>query len=216
MSFAGFDTDQYPGDAVMAALKAQTNLAWVALYLEAPSHCNGGWLGKRATLKGQGWGLLPVYVGQQVTGPGSHVVTGRQGAIDGADAAGKVIAEGFAPGSVCALDIENGAPFDSPMADYAEAWCTVFRGAGFTPMVYSSHAMAPEVATKIPGARHWIYQVPTLARTTAANPFPAPALGSFSFAADACQHRQNVAITVAGHTLLVDLDVAATADPSAP
>lgn len=34
-----------------------------------------------------GWGLVPTYVGQQVIGAGSHIVTADQGKIDAQGAA---------------------------------------------------------------------------------------------------------------------------------
>jgi glycoside hydrolase-like protein/VCBS repeat protein/WD40 repeat protein len=77
-TIAGFDIRAYPGDAVMAWLKANTNLGWVGYYLyPTPSHnvtSNGGdsWMATepngstvRATLASQGWLVAPIYVGEQ-------------------------------------------------------------------------------------------------------------------------------------------------------
>lgn len=77
---------------------------------------------RRSELVAMGWGIAPIYVGQQVTGPGSHLVTGAQGKIDGADAAKKVAQCGFPSGSFVYLDLENGPPFTAAQHAYVGAW----------------------------------------------------------------------------------------------
>src|SRR5579859_4599496 len=97
--FAGFDTAFYPGDNQMAWLRANTNFVWCGYYLApAPSHRDTSWMGNRATLSSQGWGIAPVYLGQQITGPGSHNPSAAQGATDGNDAADLMDGDGFQPG----------------------------------------------------------------------------------------------------------------------
>src|SRR5579875_3277028 len=82
--FAGFDRTAFPGRAEMGWLRKNTNLTWCGYYLApAPSHGDTGWMGNRAVLAGQGWGIAPVYVGQQVTGPGSHDSSLATGQADG-------------------------------------------------------------------------------------------------------------------------------------
>ena len=83
---AGFDRSDYPGDAVMAWLKANTNLVWCGYYFGvAPSHSGTSWMGKRAHLVGAGWGIAPIYVGEQVIPPGSENPSAAKGAIDKAE-----------------------------------------------------------------------------------------------------------------------------------
>ena len=190
---AGFDTDQFPGLPVMAALKAQTNLEWCGFYLgPTPSHRVAGWMPHRAALVAQGWGLAPVYLGQETTGPGSHNVTTMQAALDGINACDLMHQAGFPNGSCVYLDLENGPPLTSALAAYVRA------------------ALPSSV-------RIWAFQVATLERTTAQTPFPTPDLVGCGYpAATAWQRAQNVAISVAGHALVVDLDVAGLPDPSAP
>ncbi len=66
---AGFDTSTYPGDSTMSWLKTHTNLQWVGYYLApAPSRTNATWMGSYARqggLRDQGWGVAPLYVGEQ-------------------------------------------------------------------------------------------------------------------------------------------------------
>ena len=80
--YAGMDRCDYPGSKPMSWLKKNTNLVWSGFYLgKSPSHCGTSWMKARAELVEQGWGLAPIYVGQQVTGPGSRTVTAEQGAM---------------------------------------------------------------------------------------------------------------------------------------
>ncbi len=216
-AFAGMDVDEFPGLAVMGALATQTNLAFTAYYLHAPSHSNAGWSGNRAALVAQGWGLAPVYVGQQIVGPGSHNVTAAQGALDGQDCAAKMAAEGFSPGSFVYLDLENGAPFVSPQTDYVSAWRMAVESAGWGAGIYCSHAMAATVAAANPTARIWAFEVSTLNQTSASTPFPAPDPSGSGFAgAVIWQRADNVRISGGGASLIVDLDTSSMADPSSP
>ncbi|WP_223879189.1 glycoside hydrolase domain-containing protein [Chitinimonas arctica] len=114
--FAGFDTSTFPGVQKMAWLKANTNLVWCGYYLApAPSHPGTSWMGQRAALQAAGWGIAPVYVGQQLSSqPGSHTVTAAQGTIDGNQAAALLQTDGFGPGRWVYLDLENGAPYQAP------------------------------------------------------------------------------------------------------
>src|ERR1700692_1712966 len=108
--FVGFDCLAYPGIDEMTWLKANTNLGWCGFYLApAPSHSDSSWRGSRSDLVALGWGILPIYVGQQTTGPGSHNVSGAQGTLDGGDAAALAAAAGFPNGAFLYLDIEDGS-----------------------------------------------------------------------------------------------------------
>lgn len=215
MPVSGLDTSRFPGFDAMAAAR-KLGFAVTGYYLRAPSHPDPSWSGKRSGLVQQGWGFLPVYVGQETVGPGSHVVTPEQGAIDGAEAAERMHAEGFAPGSMVFLDLENGPPFGGRQPAYVSAVLAAIASADMVGGVYASHYMAPYIAQAHPGVPIWVVKVPTVARTTAAPPFPAPAIGPSGWSsAAAWQYRQNVEIA-ALDGLLVDLNSAATPDPSAP
>jgi len=220
--FAGFDTNLYPGDSQMAWLKANTNLVWCGYYLApAPSHHDRSWTGTRATLVDQGWGIAPVYLGQQITGPGSHNPSAGQGTTDGNNAADLMDGEGFAPGSCVFLDLENGPPMTGPLNDYVGAWCDAVAARGYRPGIYCSHLIADAVSALSPDANIWAYKVPTIApNAVAGTEFPAPdPSGSGYSNAVAWQRGQNCRLTLPGApstTMTVDLDVAATADPGAP
>ncbi len=217
--FAGFDTDIYPGDAVMDFLIGNSNLKWCGFYLApAPSHRDRTWMGTRANLQAAGWGVAPVYVGQQVTGPGSKKPSADQGTTDGADAANLMAAEGFAPGSYAYLDIENGPPLTKPQKDYLVNWSAAIVAGGYKAGIYCSYLLAVVAHNLVPDARVWVFKVSTIKPHPVPNPFPDPnpALSTY-IGAYGWQLGQNCLIDAGGDTMLaVDLDSAITVDPGAP
>ncbi len=220
--FAGFDCFAYPGAAQMAWLKANTNFVWCGYYLApAPSHGDKSWMGQRAGLAAAGWGIAPVYVGQQLAGPGSHAVNGPQGTTDGNAAAALMAADGFPPGSCVYLDLEDGPPFVAPRTDYTGAWVAAVRSAGFLPGIYCSHGFAAQVQAAYPDARVWAYKVATTQQhTVPGTAFPdGDPSGSGFPGAFAWQLAQNCVLALPGAPIpapVVDLDSAANPDPSAP
>ncbi len=221
-AYAGFDTDIFPGTDQMTWLLANTNLVWCGYYLApAPSHDDETWMGQRDDLADAGWGIAPVYLGQQVQGPGSKVITGPQGTTDGNDAAALMTDDGFPSGSCVYLDLENGAPFQSPQTDYVAAWVAAVQDAGFQPGIYCSHGIAAEVLALCPSVRIWAFNIPTTALTdTTALVYPTPEpAGSGVPGAVAWQRIQNTNLQLPGApipVMNVDLDTALTADPGAP
>lgn len=220
--FAGFDCFAYPGDAQMAWLQANTNFRFVGYYLApAPSHGDTSWMGQRAGLQAAGWGIAPVYVGQQLHGPGSHHVNGPQGTTDGNDAVALMSGDGFPAGSCVYLDLEDGPPFAAPRTDYVSAWIAAVAAGGFQPGVYCSHLFAATLAAAHPNARIWAFKVPTT------NPNDVPGTqfdesdpsGSGFPNAFVWQLGQNCKLDLPGApnpAPVVDLDTARSADPSAP
>lgn len=169
--FAGFDVSGYPGDSVVDWLHAHTNLKWCGFYLApAPSHGNTGWMSKRSRLASAGWGIAPIYVGQQTIPPGSRHSSGPQGKLDGADAAALATGAGFPTGSCIFLDLENGKPFPAAQKAYVAAWCDEVSHRGFAPGGYCSHTFAADVHAAAPAARIWAFKV----STTAPHPVPGP------------------------------------------
>lgn len=221
-AYAGFDTYAYPGDAAMAWLRANTNLVWVGAYIEAPSNSAksyGTWEPAIPHLRQTGWGVAPIYVGQQVTGPGARTVTATQGAKDGADAAASMKRLGFAPGSCVFLDLENGAPLGSAQRAYVVAWASAVAAAGWLPGIYCSYQMAPAIGAAVPGARLWVFHVKTTTAHDVVAPYPEKLPSASGYAGAALwQHDDEAAIVIgpSGRRLQVDLDTAAMPDPSAP
>jgi hypothetical protein len=140
---AGIDTRNYPGDTVMQNLLTNTNLAWTGFYLTpAPSQGHAlGWVTQRSALVGMGWGLAPIYVGQQdpaVGGNNSTNLTSAQGIIDAQDAVNLASNAGFPAGSVIYLDIEVGGPLTQANLDYVGAWVQDVFTLGYTAGVYGN------------------------------------------------------------------------------
>ena len=214
MISAGFDTDIFPGLEQMAWLRTHTNLSWCGYYLApAPSHQNTSWMGNRAALAAQGWRIAPIYVGQQVSGPGSKILSDGRGMVDGAEAASLMAGEGFPNDACIYLDLENGAPLTNDQADYVASWAWAVDYAGFRPGVYCSHGIAAAVSDLCPDARIWAFKVPTVDPTTTHGlvyPTPDPAGSGFSTAV-AWQRVQNTRLLLPGAplpTMVVDLSTA--------
>lgn len=219
--FAGFDRSDYPGDSVINWLKANTNLVWCGYYLApSPSHPSTTWMGMLARLQAGGWGVAPLFVGQQVTGPGSHNPSARTGITDGTAAVSLMNGEGFAAGSCVYLDIENGPPLTDLQQDYIANWCDTVQSGGYQPGVYCSHSLALDVHSLRSNCRIWAFRVATTQPHPVPAPFPDPnPSGCGYIGAFAWQLGQNCLINVAPANLSsldVDLSSASVRDPGAP
>ena len=218
MASAGFDCSAYPGDVVMTRL-IETNMAFCGYYLfPTPSHISdGSWMGKRSFLEGLGWGIAPIYVGQQTAGPGSHHASARQGVTDGNDAADLMTSEGFPAGSHVYLDLENGPPLLPKLRDYVASWSDAVVARGFQAGIYLSHHLAAEVQALRPAARIWAIKVTTTdPHPVAGPPYPDDdPTGSGFDGAFMWQLHQNCQIGVPGGpaSLTVDLDTSLSPNP---
>lgn len=217
-AFAGMDCSAFPGMAIMKSLRHRTNLRLTGFYLgPAPEHPETDWMGQRSALVADGWGLVPIYVGQQV---GVGTFSAPQGTVDGQQAASLMAKAGFPPHQVVFLDLENGPPLSEAERGYVLAWAVALRAEFYQPGVYCSHLLAPEIVALVPGVRIWAWRV----RTTAEHDVPgtifstaSPALSGFP-AAEIWQHDQNARIETglaASPSLLVDLSTSRTPNPAA-
>ena len=215
MAFLGLDTDQYPGDAMMARLRQR--FAVTGFYLApAPSHGDTGWMTRLQYLQGLRYGFLPVYVGQELVGPGRHNVTAGQGVIDGADAARLARLAGFMAGSCIYLDLENGPPFTPAEAEYVKAFADTLRTNGYAIGIYGSHLYAAALRALVPEARIWTVHTATVDRHVRSSALiTAPDPTSIYSQAIACQFDLSVLLSDFGG-LEVDLNSTTIADPSRP
>jgi hypothetical protein len=153
LGYAGFDRLKYPGDAMMTTLWNQSNLAWCGFYLApAPNQKRGtSWMTRRAFLSTLGWGLAPIYLGEQQRKGAewckncSFVPSASKGSIDAAEAITRATAAGFPAGSVIYLDIETWSPIEDALRDYYTSWITGIIGGGFVPGVYCPHVLARQL-----------------------------------------------------------------------
>jgi hypothetical protein len=213
---AGFDVSAFPGMNVMDWLKANTNLTWVGYYLLAPDRTGTSWFDTRSELTSDGWTIAPIYVGQQDTSAWTR--TASQGAIDADQAASELGpgGEGFAPGTVCYLDIENGLVSSSELI-YANAWCAELSKDGYTPGIYAPGSDFTELTSQYPNAQaaiEWVadYQNSSYFPASGTTIFSDPGLASIHPNASAWQYDiQPFNIATPFETISVDLDVVSDA-----
>lgn len=221
MAYAGFDSLEYPGDRVMRSIKDTTNFKFAGFYLApAPSRPNSNWMGKRDVLVRQGWGLVPIYVGQQELGqPGSHNLTPEQGQLDGLDAGNLMSRAGFPANSIIYLDIEQGGPASNATLLYFGAWVDRVRLSPnqYLPGVYCSYTTAPSLLAIRPDVYVWAWRL-TNDHDGPTYPTPDPS-GSRVPQARVWQYFQNTNMRFPGapdRNLKIDLDSASVQDPSHP
>lgn len=224
LGYAGIDRLGYPGDATMQQLWDSTNLTWSGFYLApAPSQHNTSWMTHYAFLRSMGWGIAPIYVGQQQpepNSPGSHNVSAGQGTLDAADAIMLATTAGIPPGSVLYLDIETGGPIQPGLADYYRAWVEGVAAGGFRPGVYCSFLLAKQLFALDARPVFWTFNInrfrngPT---ATYQDPFPAPEpVFSRVEIAAAWQLAQNAVLGLPANQTVrpMDLDSCCMRDPS--
>lgn len=224
-SFAGFDCGSYPGDGAMKAWMGNSPYQFVGFYLDAPchsAHTFKTWQGKYQFLNHLGWGLIVVYVGRQQKGCGAASLSRDQGLADGADTLAKLRQEGFPAGAIIYLDVEYfDLPMSPAMSDYYRAWLGAILDDGtFQPGTYCAAQDANEVlavaqqeyaARGLAGApSFWIVKSSQAFDTGTSNP-----TGCGVAFADVWQGRVNVhGESHNGVALMIDQNVATTADPS--
>jgi len=230
--YAGFDSYDCPSPALLEWLDMSTNLYWAGYYLgPTPAHTGTSWMGQREAIQDLMFGILPIYVGQQTTGPGSvpgnPSVTPAQGTTDGTQAATLMQSEGFVANSYVYLDVEGGPPLNPAHPGYIAAWAAAVIAGGYRPGVYCSHWFAAQIQSLVPAARIWGVKVPSVDLHTDNPPvvdsvlqFPAPDPAGCGFAGSyAWQREEEAQLTVPanlGGTFTVDLSTCKSADPGAP
>ena len=143
----GMDAYQYPGDEAMRDWKAQSPYTWTGYYLAAPCHRDATWMGRRASLERMGWGIAPIFVGQQdwpkqdtaaaPTQPAApdssstpkpppqcsaSLLTQERGTADADTALARAARDGFPAGTTIFLDVERVAAVSPALETYVRAW----------------------------------------------------------------------------------------------
>jgi hypothetical protein len=139
--YLGFDRNGYPGDAAMAELHKQ--FAFTGYWLTPPPGAKtNSWVGKRATLRAQGWGFLLLANGrfdrEIVKAQKAGTAPGELGRKDAALAVAAVRAEGFPAGAIVFLDQEEGGRLLEEQAGYLLGWTEALAASGYRPGVYAS------------------------------------------------------------------------------
>jgi len=96
------------------------------------------WTGKREFLRAQGFGFLALYRGRDSREVKNDAVAKEKGTLDARNAATAAKTEGFSPGSIIFLDIEEGGRLPSSYHLYLRAFADELARDGFRPGVYCS------------------------------------------------------------------------------
>jgi glycoside hydrolase-like protein len=137
----GFDSNDYPGDANLPALRR--HFAFAGYWLTNPpgAHRNG-WLGKRDALLRNGFGFLVLANGKTDAEIAKSKRTGTSPAALGAkDAAVAVAAaqrEHFPAHAIIFLDQEEGGRLNANQSTYLLSWTEAVAHSSYLPGVYAS------------------------------------------------------------------------------
>jgi hypothetical protein len=140
-SYAGFDRNDYPGDAALPALGK--SFRYTSYWLNAPpGEVGNSWEGKRAILRRFGFGFLVLFNGHTDAELKKAASRGEDaaalGAADGKAAAAAAAREGFPARVLIFLDQEEGGRLLPEQAAYVFAWIDAVRAAGERAGVYCS------------------------------------------------------------------------------
>ncbi len=145
-SYLGFDRNNYPGDANLAAL--HKTFAYSGYWLNNPPGAkSNSWAGKRSALKSAGFGFLVLFNGRLY-----NELKRDPSALGQKDAMAAVAAakrEGFPAGTIIFLDMEQGGRMLPEQKAYIYRWVDDVTDAGFRAGVYCSGIPAKEEATRI-------------------------------------------------------------------
>ncbi len=140
-AYSGFDRNDYPVDAALAALRKSFNYTsyWLS---PPPGETRNTWAGKRAILKQFGFGFLLLFNGRSDAELKDAARKGEaanaMGAADGKVAAAAAAREGFPAHVLIFLDQEEGGRLLPEQAAYVFAWIDAVRAAGERAGVYCS------------------------------------------------------------------------------
>jgi len=136
-SYLGFDLNQYPGDDALPILRKTFSFSsyWLG---PPPGEKRSTWLGKRALLESQGFGFVILFNGRESRNLKSAVDARQKGAMDGESASKLARQEGFPPGTIIFLDVEEGGRLTPAYCEYVAAWIDSLEGANFRAGVYCS------------------------------------------------------------------------------
>jgi hypothetical protein len=144
--FRGFDSNDYPGDAIMTTL--HKTFAFMGYWLtNPPGETSNTWKGKRALLRQQGWGFLALANGRldneilkaQKRGTSPTALARKDAAV----AVAAARSEGFPPHAIIFLDQEEGGILLAEQAAYLLAWTEAVAASDYRPGVYASGQPVP-------------------------------------------------------------------------
>jgi hypothetical protein len=135
-TYAGFDMNLYPGDAMLPAL--HKTFAYTGYWLNPPpGERTNEWKGHRAVVAKNGFGFLVLFNGRidEDFKKLDPTATGRN---DAAEAIAAATAEGFPTHTIIFLDLEEGGRMMPSTTKYVAAWVEAIRHSKFRPGAYCS------------------------------------------------------------------------------
>jgi len=148
--YRGFDRNDYPGDDVMQKMMTDhAAFAFTGYWLTPPpgEHSNT-WVGKRDTLRQQGWGFLLLANGRLdreiLKAQKKGTTPADLGKQDAAVAVAAAKSEGFPPHAIVFLDQEEGGALLDEQAAYLLGWTEAVAASDYKPGVYASGQPVPD------------------------------------------------------------------------
>ena len=137
VTYLGFDRNVYPGDDAIPVLRKTFTFAsyW---HSPPPGEKINTWQGKRELLQSHDFGFAVLYRGRESRELKTKIKATEKGSLDAHNATASAKKEGFAPGTVIFLDIEEGGRLPATYHDYLRAWADELTRAGYRPGVYCS------------------------------------------------------------------------------
>ena len=137
----GFDSNDYPGDQALPALRR--HFAFAGYWLtNPPGASHNGWQGKRDVVLRNGFGFLVLANGKTDAQIARSKRTGTApaalGAKDAATAVAAAQREHFPTHTILFLDQEEGGRLNTNQSTYLLAWTEAVANSGYLPGVYAS------------------------------------------------------------------------------
>jgi hypothetical protein len=142
-AYLGFDRNQYPGDANLAAL--HQTFSYSGYWLNnPPGETSNSWAGHRAAVEGAGFGFLVLFNGRLYADLKSVANASQLGKSDANTAIASARREGFPQSAVIFLDQEQGGRMLPEQKAYIYAWVDGVNAAGYRAGIYCSGVPAKD------------------------------------------------------------------------
>lgn len=136
-SYLGFDLNDYPGDDGLPILRK--TFAFTGYWLNAPpGEKRTTWLGKRTLVQSHDFGFVVLFNGRLSRNLKSSADAKHKGTLDGENTGKLARQEGFPPGTIIFLDIEEGGRLTDAYHDYVNAWIDAVTKQNFRTGAYCS------------------------------------------------------------------------------
>ena len=136
-TYLGFDLNAYPGDPALSVLRKKFSFG--GYWLNAPPGTKQNtWVGKRQRMLSEKLGFLILFNGPQSSELKSPAQATGRGTADASIAVTTARKEGFPPGAIIFLDIEEGGRLPAKYHAYVRTWADALARAGYRAGVYCS------------------------------------------------------------------------------